>query len=51
MGLALEVGIVADLKEHHTEGFDYHAEVFKRLNSILAMMRSVRENQRMGASP
>jgi hypothetical protein len=36
MGLALEVGILADLKARDTQGFAYHADVFKRLNSLLA---------------
>jgi len=36
MGLALEVGILADLKGHDAEGFDHHSEIFKRLNSFLA---------------
>jgi hypothetical protein len=35
MGLALEVGILADLKEADPEGFEYHAAALARLNRFL----------------
>lgn len=35
MGLALEVGVLADLKEGDPEGFEYHASALARLNRFL----------------
>jgi hypothetical protein len=36
MGLALEVGILADLKRADPEGFQYHADAMSRLNEFFA---------------
>ena len=36
MGLSLEVGILADLKDSDEEGVEYHREAFERLNTFLA---------------
>ena len=36
MGLALEVGILADLKENDPEGFEYYATCFANVNDLLA---------------
>jgi hypothetical protein len=38
MGLSLEVGILADLKDSDEEGFEWHADAFHRLNSYLATL-------------
>jgi hypothetical protein len=36
VGLALEVGILADLNKNDAEGFEYHAGAISRLNGFLA---------------
>ena len=36
MGLALEVGVLADLKENDSEGFDAFASYFANVNTLLA---------------